>query len=127
MALVTEIASLQAFSKLLQENPGLVILKFGAEWCKPCKAIEPLVHEYYARIAADPVFSPRVVCGLIDVDTNFELYGFLKTKRQVSAIPAILCWYKNNLNYIPDDGTIGSDVGETNAFFTRVLTAVKQM
>lgn len=124
---ITSIPSLQTFSDFLHSNPGLLILKFGAEWCGPCKRIEPLVNEWYTRIEGDPFYSTRVVCGIIDVDENFELYGFLKSKRRINGIPAILCWYRGNVNYIPDDMTAGADVGETNAFFERILTAVKQM
>lgn len=124
---LTTLASMQAFSDLLQANPGLVILKFGAEWCGPCKRIEPLVNEWYANIAADPFFSTKVICGKIDVDENFEVYGFLKSKRRINGIPAILCYYKGNVHYIPDDMTAGSDFDQTNAFFDRSLKAVKQM
>ena len=124
---VTDLPSLQSFSELLQANPGLVILKFGADWCGPCKRIEPLVHGWYERIAADPFFSSRVVCGLIDVDVNFEVYGFLKNKRRINGIPAILCYYRGNVNYIPDDMTAGSDDQQTSAFFERILTACKRM
>lgn len=124
---LTTLSSMQAFSNLLQANPGLIILKFGAEWCGPCKRLEPLVQEWYARIASDAFFSTKVICGLIDVDENFEVYGFLKSKRRINGIPAILCYYKGNVHYIPDDMTAGFDVDETNALFERSLKAVKQM
>ena len=126
-SLLTQIPSVQAFSDLLQSNPGLVILKFGADWCGPCKRIEPVVQQWYSMIQADPFFSSRVVCGVIDVDENFEVYGFLKSKRRINGIPAILCWYRGNFNYIPDDMTAGADVVETNSFFERILNAAKQM
>lgn len=125
--ILTSIPSVQAFSDLLQSNPGIIILKFGAEWCGPCKRIEPLVNAWYARIASDSFFSTRVICGLIDVDENFEVYGFLKSKRRINGIPAILCYYKGNLSYIPEEMTAGSDVNQTNAFFERCLNAVKQI
>lgn len=123
---LTTLLSMQAFSDLLQVNPGLIILKVGADWCKPCKCIMPLVNAWYARIGADPFFSTKVICGLIDVDENFEVYGFLKSKRRIQGIPAILCYYKGNVHYIPDDMTAGSDVDETNFFFERILKALKQ-
>ena len=34
----------QTFQKMVQENQGLLILKFGATWCEPCKRIEPEIH-----------------------------------------------------------------------------------
>jgi thiol-disulfide isomerase/thioredoxin len=125
--LLTSLPSVQAFSDLLQsKNPGLVILKFGAEWCGPCKRIEPLVHGWYDKIQKDAFFSSRVVCGVIDVDENFEVYGFLKSKRRINGIPAILCYHKGNVSYIPDDMMAGADVDQVNALFERNLMALKQ-
>jgi thiol-disulfide isomerase/thioredoxin len=125
--LLTSLPSVQAFSDLLQsKNPGLVILKFGAEWCGPCKRIEPLVHGWYDKIQKDVFFSSRVVCGVIDVDENFEVYGFLKSKRRINGIPAILCYHKGNVSYIPDDMMAGADVDQVNALFERNLMALKQ-
>ena len=34
------------FEELLRQNPGKVVLKFGATWCGPCKVIEPLVNQW---------------------------------------------------------------------------------
>jgi hypothetical protein len=62
---------------------------------------------------------PNAQCAIIDVDEAIEIYGFLKTKRVVNGIPAILCYRKGNLNYIPDDVVIGSDQKQVIAFFQR--------
>ena len=62
---------------------------------------------------------------MIDVDENFEVYGFLKNKRRINGIPAMLCFYKGNTSYIPDDATAGSDVNQTNAFFERCLVSIR--
>ena len=35
--IVSYFSSRQDFNKLLEKNPGLVILKLGATWCGPCK------------------------------------------------------------------------------------------
>ena len=115
LPILTQIESVDAFALLLQNNPGLIILKFGAEWCGPCKKIEPLVNEWFSRMPA------TVQCGLIDVDDNFEVYGFLKNKKRVNGIPAILCYDRGNVNYIPNDMTVGCSPSETNAFFARCI------
>jgi len=110
---ITKLESLVEFQKLLIDNPGVVIIKFGAEWCGPCKMIEPLVAQWYS------IMPENVQCCKIDVDESFEVYGFLKSKRRINGIPAILAYRKGNINYIPDDMIAGSDAGQNNAFFKR--------
>ena len=112
---ITSIPNVQEFITTLQNNPGLIILKFGAEWCGPCKRIESHVHKWFATMPS------CVQCGLIDVDENFELYGFLRSKRQINGIPALFCYYKGNTSYIPNATVAGTDVGEIDAFFQRSL------
>ena len=85
LPLITELPNLQSFSDLLQKNPGLVIIKFGAEWCGPCKKIEGLVNTWFEKMP------DTVQSVIIDVDECFEVYGFLKTKKRVNGIPVILC------------------------------------
>ena len=98
---------------LLSHNPGLIIIKLGAEWCGPCKKIKPAINGFFA---SSP---PEVVCADIDVDVSFDFYSFLKSKRMVNGIPVILCYKKGNKTYIPDDIITGSDPNELHNFFTR--------
>jgi thioredoxin 1 len=115
LPIITKIESTMAFQQLLIDNPGIVVLKFGAEWCGPCKKIESLVEQWFAAMP------PTVQCCMIDVDESFELYGFLKAKRRINGIPAIMAYRKGNLNYIPNDMMAGADVAQVNAFFQRCL------
>ena len=114
-ALMTEIKNMQHFSEILQNNPGFVIIKFGAEWCGPCKKIEGLVHERFDKLP------DNIQPILIDVDESFELYAYLKNKKMLNGIPAILAYEKGNLSYIPSDRVIGANVEEINLFFQRCL------
>ena len=101
------------FLNLLKVNPGLIIVKFGATWCGPCKQIAPIVEAFFAS-------SPNnVICADIDVDESFDLYSFMKHKRMVNGIPVILCYKKGNLNFSPDDMVTGSDPNELHKFFKR--------
>jgi len=111
--IVSEIANREAFFTLLQHNPGLIMIKLGAEWCGPCKTIKPAVHGFFA---SSP---PQVICADIDVDQCFDFYSFLKSKKMVNGIPAILCYKKGNATYIPDDMITGSDATQLHQFFVR--------
>ncbi len=110
---ISEIANRDAFFLLLQNNPGLIVLKLGATWCGPCKLVEPAVHGFFA---SSP---PEVICGDIDVDKSFDFYSFLKSKKMVNGIPVLLCFKKGNGTYIPDDMVTGADPQQLHQFFIR--------
>uniref|UniRef100_A0A6C0EDR5 Thioredoxin domain-containing protein n=1 Tax=viral metagenome TaxID=1070528 RepID=A0A6C0EDR5_9ZZZZ len=103
----------QDFFNLLKVNPGLVIIKFGATWCGPCKKIKHVVDGFFAT-------SPdNVICADVDVDESFDLYGFFKSKKMVNGIPVMLCYIKGNESFIPDDSVTGIDAVALDAFFKR--------
>jgi thioredoxin 1 len=102
------------FERLLSENPGKVVLKFGATWCGPCKRIEAHVNKWIE------ILPETVTVVIIDIDDSFDIYGAFKSKRQVNGIPSILCFKKGNLSYIPDYSVSGADLEQVNVFFNRV-------
>jgi thioredoxin-like negative regulator of GroEL len=118
--IISKLDKLTDMMKCLQENPGIFIMKLGAEWCGPCKRIEGLVKSCMDQAPAN------VQCAIIDVDDSIEIYSFLKNRRTINGIPAILAYYKGNLNYIPDDMVIGSDQNQVIAFFQRCYKEAAQ-
>lgn len=85
---ITYFQSRDHFLRLLEKNPGLIIIKMGATWCGPCKKIKPVVDAFFAS-------SPdNVICCEIDVDESFDLYAYYKNKKMVNGIPVILCYKK---------------------------------
>lgn len=110
-----EIGNPEEFSTELTNNPGMIIVKFGAEWCGPCKKIEALVKQRMLQMPA------HFKCFVIDIDECFELYAFLKVKRMVNGIPAILAWKSGNLSTIPDCVVTSSKDTEVEAFFQKCL------
>jgi thiol-disulfide isomerase/thioredoxin len=117
MGIVTEIDGIPAFTQMLQDSPGMVIAKFGATWCGPCKQIAQQVHGLMHQISE--VYSGKVICCDIDIDESFEIYAFLKSKKMVNGIPAILTWDAGNVTFIPSDCVLGANVNEINLLFTR--------
>ena len=112
---ITTELSKDAFAKALLTNPGILIIKFGAEWCGPCKKIDPLVYEWMGKLP------PQAHGAIIDIDESFELYAFLKSKKMVNGVPVILCYKRGNLNYIPDLVVVGADENQVNIFFERCV------
>jgi thioredoxin 1 len=111
--IISVIESREAFFHLLENNPGVILLKLGAEWCGPCKKIKDVVH---AVFIASP---PDVICGDIDIDESFDFYGFLKSKKMVNGIPVMLCYKKGNKTFIPDESVTGNNPVEMDIFFKK--------
>lgn len=116
--IITELeGGVNGFIQFLSTNPGIIIVKFGATWCGPCKTIAVQAHGFMHDITNK--YPSTVTCCDIDVDESFELYATLKHKKMVNGIPAILCWYAGNDTIIPDDSVIGSDLNQIKQMFLR--------
>jgi thioredoxin 1 len=114
-SVITEM-TMDSFKETLKTNPGIFIIKFGAEWCGPCKKIEPCVHHWIDHFSQDP----RVQFAIIDIDENFDVYAFLKNKRMVNGIPVMLCYKKGNLTWVPDNTVVGANEKQLDVFFEEV-------
>ena len=110
---ITQFKSRNDFLRLLENNPGLIIIKLGATWCGPCKRIKPVLDGFFA-CAPD-----NVLCCDIDVDECADLYSYFKSKKMVNGIPVILLYKRGNTSYIPDDSITGADPVQLDKFFKR--------
>ena len=72
--IITSVPDLTTFQEIMENNPGLVIIKLGATWCGPCQVIAPDVKAMFAAMPSN------VQCLSIDIDENINLYSFLKKK-----------------------------------------------
>jgi thiol-disulfide isomerase/thioredoxin len=124
--IITEIdGGVGGFLKFLSNNPGVIIVKFGATWCGPCKLISGQSHSFMNEMLTK--FPDTVICCDIDVDDHFELYATLKQKKMVNGIPAILCWHMGNVTLIPDDSTIGADIDQIKQLFLRCASNANRL
>lgn len=115
--LETTIETRDEFKAMLSDNDGFIVLKFGAEWCPPCKQIDPLVESYMRK-------SPQnIKCMMLDVDECFDLYAYLKSKKIAKAIPTLIAYKKGNTSIAPDFIVVGADDEQIHAFFKSVYAS----
>lgn len=96
---------------ILQQNQGLIFIKLGATWCKPCEIIADVVDEVFTKLPE------KATAIKVDVDESFDFYAFMKSKKMVQGIPTILCYHEGNDSYIPDDSITGTDTNQIYNFF----------
>lgn len=95
----------------------IVVVKFGADWCKPCKAIKPTCDAWIATA------SQRIIYVDIDIDEHMDLYMSFKSKKMVRGVPVLLafdCSKQRDHWFIPDDSVEGGDIGALEKFFQRL-------
>jgi thioredoxin 1 len=56
----------QNFAANVLRVPGFTVVDFSAEWCPPCKALNPV----YARLSAE--YAGKMRFTQLDTDENFE-------------------------------------------------------
>jgi thiol-disulfide isomerase/thioredoxin len=117
--IVTCFESRDDFLNLLRVNTGLIVIKMGADWCKPCKTIKPIVQKFFLS-------SPdNVICCDINVDDSIDLYSVLKTKRIINGIPVMLAYKKGNVSYFPDASVTGVNPKDIDYFFKECGNLIK--
>ena len=115
MPVYTSIQDADELQRILQRGERTVILRFTAGWCGPCKRIEPVVNVWLNKNAGNVDFYN------LDVDANSKIYAFLKSKKRVNGIPALLCYKKSNASYIPDEFVMGGSTEDVKLFFNRCM------
>ena len=101
------------FAQFISSVNQPVVLKFTAEWCGPCKQIEPLVSKYFSNL-----INKNYICLTIDIEESFDVYMYLKSKKMVSAVPTILYYSKDNTCcYAPSNSVVGANEKNVNDFF----------
>ena len=110
-SIITSLPTRKLFKECIINNKGIVVIKFGATWCGPCQRICEEVTKQFQQT------SSNVTCYNLDVDECVDLYSFLKSKRQLNGIPAILVYHKDNNSFAPDLIQTGADINEIRNLF----------
>ena len=97
----------------------IVVVKFGAVWCKPCQLIKPTCNTWITTAPAHIIYAD------IDIDESIDLYMAFKSKKMVRGVPVILafdCSKQRDHWYIPDDSVEGGDIVAVQKYFGRIST-----
>jgi thiol-disulfide isomerase/thioredoxin len=100
-------------SEILQNNVNLVILRFTAAWCGPCKRIEPLIESWPYRNDDGIAFYD------LDIDTNVDIYSFFKTKRRLNGVPAIMAFSRGNVSIFADEFVSSGSLKDVERFLDK--------
>lgn len=103
---------------VLNNNPGIIFIKLGATWCRPCTLIAGQIHDVFAKMPRD------VMTFDVDIDVSADLFAYLKTKKMVVGVPTILCYHAGNASFVPDDSVSGTDLDQIYKFFHQNLAGV---
>ena len=118
------ISSLTPFElqKIQQQmsNEQVLIIKFGATWCAPCKIIKPICDEWLKSVPS------KIIWADIDIDESIELYGAFKTKKMIKGVPTLFAFRGDMKNerthwFIPDDSVVGANIKGLTDFFNRCV------
>lgn len=99
------------------ENKVLII-KFSADWCKPCQKIKPLVNKHISELPEN------VLIADIDIDETMDLYMAFRNKKMLSGIPTMLAFYgdvEREHWYVSDASVSGQEEESINDFFKNVI------
>lgn len=97
------------FLTLLSKNPGSIVLKVGADWCGPCKVLDPILDKLVAKLPPNVQYFKQ--------DLESDLGSFLNAKKQISAVPVLLVYRKNNLTPYADECLTGPTEEQVRALF----------
>lgn len=110
---------MQHFLDVLKINPGVIIVRFSATWCGPCKKIKNYVYNKFSSCGNN------IICCDLDVDDNAEIYSFFKKSRQVNGIPVLLAFFKGNTTHRSNECVTGINTQQIDYFFEKCNNFVR--
>lgn len=128
-SIITELEEPQLIDLINQidkDGDKILLLKFSAEWCKPCQTVAQLCGDAFGKMP------DNVIIANVDIDESLDLYMMLKKKRMLTGIPCILSWHPlqgrdKELWYIPDDSVLSSSQPDHISFFQRAAAKAEEI
>lgn len=91
---------------MAKEKQVKELVHFTAEWCQPCKQMEPIIKEFTEE-------NKDIKYVKIDVDKDSKMFDFYRKKYTVMSVPTFLG--------IVDGKVIDGHVGATTKFILKSL------
>ncbi len=105
-------ATAETFESLVLESPLPVIVDFWAEWCAPCKQMEPVLKDLARQYAGKIRF----------VKVNVDEHPQLAQAFGIQGIPTLIVFYQGQ----PVDAIVGAvPAAQLQAYCYQLLTAVR--
>jgi thioredoxin 1 len=109
--------------KYLSETTSeTTIIKFTATWCRPCRMIEPVIHQLNNEYEKRGVNYEYIE---LDVDHATDIYALFKRMKMANGIPTLLCFKKSHYSesswYVPYKAITGADQDLVIQFFQLCL------
>ena len=124
--------------KVVLENPGTVLVKWTASWCKPCQSIAMELNSYIQSLMELSNNNNNISVIELDIDENTQMYAEMKKRKLLRGVPALFVYYvktdddKNKIiinssnnellqSFLtPDDLVLGADLSAIAALFERI-------
>ena len=103
---IITLSTKEKFNNYLKKN-SVVIVKFTASWCGPCKKITPLVNELYDNLPSN------VSMVIVDIDKGRSIASSMK----VRSVPRLYNFVKGDLM----DSVIGGNEDNIISFFKKTM------
>jgi thiol-disulfide isomerase/thioredoxin len=118
VVLSTELKTRVELQELLKINPGIIVIKLGADWCGPCKKIEPLVKEFFNNSPSN------CLCVSIDIDDSIDIFAMYKRFKVLKGVPGLLCYTNEDDGIYPSILCNTGDTVEVKKFFNDCMAAL---
>ena len=106
------------------EPNKVIILRFTADWCQPCKNIDGICNNYFN------LCNNNITPIVVDVEETIDLYMVYKRYKMLNGIPALFAYYGNNKQepwYVPNDSVNTGENRQVMDFFNRCSTHINNL
>mgnify|MGYP006268559793 CR=1 FL=1 len=106
------------FASMLLENKTVYIFYFTATWCKPCQSIKDYLSKKVPTL-------DNIHFVVVDIDVHFDVYSYLRTKKQIVGVPSFLAYKAGNTSFASDLYISGTNIAQLDCFFEECMSWIE--